>query len=316
MGISRKEALECFSSNDLVGIGMEADAIRRRLHPDGIVSYVLDGTLYHSTTPQDESLAAIERSTDRIATQGGTTVVLADSNGFAASLEHFEALLTRIRRQNPRLWIHGLSAQTIFSLAASSGLALGDVIARLHAAGLDSVAGDDVGILDDAVQSPDTTLKAADWLAVHRAAHKAGLQSTAAMSFGAGESFEHRMNHLEAIRSLQSETGGFVSFAPRAVIPAAPAAAGFEEATAVEYLKTLAISRIYLDNVLNLQSDLATEGLKVLQVGLRFGSNDAGSVLAATGANAATEEQLRHAIRDAGFRPIQRDTLFRTMYLN
>jgi cyclic dehypoxanthinyl futalosine synthase len=136
------------------------------------------------------------------------------------------------------------------------------------------------------------------------------------MSFGSGETFEHRLNHLTAIRDLQSETGGFVSFTPRAVIPSSPGVAGFEEATAVEYLKTLAISRIFLDNIPNLQTDLATEGLKVLQVALRFGANDAGSVLSATGPNAATEEQLRHSIRDAGFRPIQRDALFRTMYLN
>jgi cyclic dehypoxanthinyl futalosine synthase len=91
---------------------------------------------------------------------------------------------------------------------------------------------------------------------------------------------------------------------------------GFEEATAVEYLKTLAISRMYLDNIENLQSNLETQGLKVLQVGLRFGGNDVGSVLLADGANAATEEQLRQVIRDAGFKPVQRDTLYRTMFLN
>jgi cyclic dehypoxanthinyl futalosine synthase len=151
---------------------------------------------------------------------------------------------------------------------------------------------------------------------VHRAAHELGMQTTATMLFGGGETLEHRMNHLEAVRQLQEETGGFASFTPRSCTPHSSALNGFEEATAVEYLKTLAISRMYLNNVENVQSDLATQGLKVLQVGLRFGGNDVGSVLLAEGANAATEEQVRQVIRDAGFKPVQRDTLFRTMFLN
>jgi cyclic dehypoxanthinyl futalosine synthase len=134
--------------------------------------------------------------------------------------------------------------------------------------------------------------------------------------FGGGETFEHRVNHLEAVRRLQQETGGFTSFTPSSFAPQSSAQSGFEEATAVEYLKTLAISRMYLNNVENVQSNLETQGLKVLQVGLRFGGNDVGSVLLAEGANAATEEQLRQVIRDAGFKPVQRDTLYRTMFLN
>jgi len=136
------------------------------------------------------------------------------------------------------------------------------------------------------------------------------------MTFGCGETMEHRVNHLEAVRSLQEETNGFASFTPWSFAPKAASVQGFEEATAVEYLKTLAISRMYLDNILNVQSNLETQGLKVLQVGLRFGGNDVGSVMLAKGANAATEEQLRQVIRDAGFKPVQRDTVYRTMFLN
>jgi cyclic dehypoxanthinyl futalosine synthase len=136
------------------------------------------------------------------------------------------------------------------------------------------------------------------------------------MMFGGGETLEHRMNHLEAVRQLQEETGRFVSFTPWNFVPQGSALNGFEEATAVEYLKTLAISRMYLNNIENVQSSLETQGLKVLQVGLRFGGNDVGSVLLAEGAKAATEEQVRQVIRDAGFKPVQRDTLYRTMYLN
>jgi cyclic dehypoxanthinyl futalosine synthase len=117
---------------------------------------------------------------------------------------------------------------------------------------------------------------------------------------------------------LQEETGGFTAFTPVAFQPQATGMQGFEEATAVEYLKTLAISRMYLDNIVNVQADLETQGLKVLQMGLRFGGNDVGSVKPedAGSLNGATEEQLRQVIRDAGFRPVQRDTVYRTMFLN
>jgi len=158
--------------------------------------------------------------------------------------------------------------------------------------------------------------KTEEWVAVHRAAHELGMQTTATMMFGTGETFEHRMNHLEAVRQLQEQTGGFASFTPWSFTPQTSARNGFEEATAIEYLKTLAISRMYLNNIENVQSNLETQGLKVLQVGLRFGGNDVGSVLLDKGANAATEEQVRQIIRDAGFKPMQRDTLYRTMFLN
>jgi cyclic dehypoxanthinyl futalosine synthase len=151
---------------------------------------------------------------------------------------------------------------------------------------------------------------------VHRTAHQLGMQTTAAMVFGSGETFEHRVNHLDALWQLQQETGGFTSFTPWSFAPQRSSMRGFEEPTAVEYLKTLAISRMFLDNIENVQSNLETQGLKVLQVGLRFGGNDVGSVLLADGANATTEEQVRQVIRDSGFRPVQRDTLYRTMFLN
>jgi cyclic dehypoxanthinyl futalosine synthase len=140
--------------------------------------------------------------------------------------------------------------------------------------------------------------------------------------FGGGETMEHRVHHLEAVRRLQEETGGFAAFTPFAFQPKGSAATieGWEEATGVEYLKTLAISRIYLENIENVQSNLETQGLKVLQMGLRFGGNDVGSVPESgpksAGARPIAEEDLRRVIRDAGFRPVQRDTLYRMVYLN
>jgi cyclic dehypoxanthinyl futalosine synthase len=321
MGISRNEALDCFRSDDLIGIGMEADAVRRKLHPEGVVTYTLDGKTSYAPAAGESSSHTFARICDSIAetvAMGGTGVILQGEVTPELTITWFEALLRKTKAHFPTVWLHCLSASEILTIAEQSGLTVHDTIARLHDAGLDSIPGNDAGILDDAVQPEGTRMrwKTQDWLAVHRAAHSLGIQTTATMTFGGGETFEHRLNHLQLVRQLQEETGGFTAFTPWTFSTQSSAVRGFEEATAVEYLKTLAISRMYLDNVENVQSSLETQGLKVLQVGLRFGANDAGSVLLAEGANAATEEQVRQVIRDAGFKPLQRDTLYRTMLLN
>jgi cyclic dehypoxanthinyl futalosine synthase len=318
MGISRKDALDCFQSDDLIGIGMEADAVRRRLHPERVVSYTIDGRIKYGSSNDGADFEDICNRISDIVAMGGTGVMLQGEVTPTHAIAWFDGLFRKIKERFPALWLHSLSASEILAIAEQSGLTVPDTIARLREAGLDSIPGDDAGILDDAVQHQGARIKwkTEDWIAVHRAAHKLGMQTTATMMFGSGETFEHRMNHLEAVRQLQEETGGFASFTPWSFAPQGSTLNGFEEATAVEYLKTLAISRMYLSNVENVQSNLETQGLKVLQVGLRFGGNDVGSVLLAEGANAATEEQLRQVIRDAGFKPVQRDTLYRTMFLN
>jgi cyclic dehypoxanthinyl futalosine synthase len=313
MGISRKDALNCFQSDDLIGIGMEADAVRRRLHPEGVVSYTIDGRVDYTKAANGADFEPIFEKISGIIALGGTSVTLQGEVTPAHTIAWFDGLFRSIKKRFPPLWLHSLSAGEILAIATQSGLTVQDTIARLRDAGLDSIPGSDAGILDDAVQRQG---KADDWIAVHRTAHALGMQTTATMTFGSGETFEHRVTHLENVRRLQEETGGFTSFTPWTSTPQSSALSGFEEATAVEYLKTLAISRMYLDTIENVQSNLETQGLKVLQVGLRFGGNDVGSVLLAEGANAATEEQVRQVIRDAGFKPVQRDALYRTMFLN
>jgi cyclic dehypoxanthinyl futalosine synthase len=313
MGISRKDALDCFQSDDLIGIGMEADAVRRRLHPEGVVSYTIDGGIDYTNSANGAGYEHIFEKITSIVEIGGRGVMLQGEGTPTQTISWFDGLFRSIKRRFPALWLHSLSASEILAIAKHSGLTVQDTVARFHDAGLDSIPGDDAGILDDAVQRQGS---AEDWIAVHRTAHALGLQTTATMTFGRGETIDHRVNHLEALRRLQEETGGFTSFTPLNFASQSAAVSGFEEATAVEYLKTLAISRMYLDNIENVQSNLETQGLKVLQVGLRFGGNDVGSVLLARGANAATEEQVRQVIRDAGFKPVQRDTLYRTMFLN
>jgi cyclic dehypoxanthinyl futalosine synthase len=318
MGISRKDALDCFASDDLIGIGMEADAVRRRLHPEGVVSYTIDGKINYAKSLNGEGFEPIFDQISKIVALGGTGIMLQGEVPPTLTISWFDGLFRSIKDRFPTLWLHCLSASEILAIAENSGLTVQNTIAQLRDAGLDSIPGDDAGILDDAVQhqSPRARWNTGDWIAVHRAAHKLGMQTTATMMFGGGETFEHRVNHFDAVRQLQEETGGFTSFTPWTFAPRNSAMVGFEEATAVEYLKTLSISRMYLDNIENVQSNLETQGLKVLQVGLRFGGNDVGSVLLAEGANAATEEQLRQVIRDAGFKPGQRASLYRTMFLN
>jgi cyclic dehypoxanthinyl futalosine synthase len=313
MGISREQALDCFNSDDLIGIGMEADAVRRKLHPEGVVSYAIDRTVDCAAAPFETICEQIRHTVE----MGGTGVTLRGGSDAGRKIDWYEGLLSGVREEFPAVWRHGLSASEILTVAQASGLTVRDTISRLRDAGLGSIAGDDAGILDDAVQQEGARGKwsVPGWVEVHREAHELGMRTTATMTFGAGESFEQRLNHLEVVRQLQEETGGFTAFTPMSLQPRKAGVSGFEEATAVEYLKTLAVSRMVLDNVENVQADLETQGLKVLQMALRFGGNDVGSVLL-DGSDDTTEEDLRRVIRGAGFKPVQRDTLYRTMFLH
>lgn len=285
MGISREEALDCYRSDDLIGLGMEADAIRRKLHPENVVSYGVEGRIDCA-----ESHEAILRSLDDVVESDATAVKISSATQPHHDVAWFESLFKAIKHRHPGLDLYGLSAAEIIEIAKVSGLGLSATIARLHDAGLDTIVGD--GCADHA-----------GWLAVHEAAHRLGLRTTASLTFSTEETLERRLDHLVSIRHLQGATGGFAAFVPQIA-----AARGLDEPTAVEYLKTLAIARLFLDNIENIQSSLGAADLKVLQVSFRFGCNDAG--------NTAAEEKLRHAVRDAGFKPARRDALYRAMFLN
>ena len=341
MGISREQALDCFASDDLIGIGMEADAIRRQLHPEGVVSYLMDRTIDLSGfAPQEvgndpavgivKQRAELDRMYEDIRqsiAMGGTGVHLQAGTPPELTMQWTEALLSSLKREFPQIWVHGLSASVIMPMATSSGLSLHDTLMRLRDAGLDSIASDDAGLLNDALRDPAAAAPCStqDWIRVHRTAHGLGMRTTATMLFGMGETSGQRVDHLEMVRGLQEETGGFSAFIPLGFQPQGPTKTNriAEEPTSVESLKTMAISRMYLDNIDNVQSSWETQGLKVLQMGLRFGGNDVGSVMLQTsGAKGAsirqrtTEEELRRLIRDAGFKPVQRDASYRTMFLH
>jgi len=297
MGISREQALDCFASDDLIGIGMEADAVRRRLHPEGVVSYAIDRIVDVNNIAGD--LSAIYAQIADSMDQGGTGVVLRGTDG--RDIAWVEHLLRSVKQRFPEVRLHSLSAPEILAIAESSGITIPEAFARLIAAGLDSMPGDGAALI-----GTDR------WITVHRAAHHSGIPTTAAMLIGAGETMDDRVAFLESVRSLQDETGGFTAFTLSTFH--APNGRDLDDATAVEYLKTLAICRMVLDNIPHIQTNWEQQGLKVLQMGLRFGGNDVGSILGATGA--ASEEEVRRIIRDAGFKPAQRDTLHRTLFLN
>jgi cyclic dehypoxanthinyl futalosine synthase len=284
---SREEALELFHSDDLIDIGMRADEVRRRHHPGGVVSYIVDRAINYSLDRQ----AVFDKIQETI-NLGGTGIVLKGSPHPDLKIEWYEDLLGSIKKRF-EIHCHCFSALEITNVAKVSGMSLSDTLARLRDAGLDSLPGDGAEVTKD-------------WAEVHRAAHALGLQTTATMMFG---SVEERIDQLELIRQIQQDTGGFTAFTPHIK----------EETTAVEYLKTLAISRIYLDNIVNIQSSWAMPGLKTCQVALRFGGNDVGSIMIGENVvshHRATEEELRRLIRDAGFIPKQRDTLYTKYFLN
>ena len=347
MSLTHAQALELYRSDDLIGIGMEADAVRRKLHPDGVVSYIIDRNINYTNYcteyctfcafyrplkgPKAKEGYILDFDTiyEKIRETvelGGTGVLMQGGLHPDLKIDWHEQMLRGIK-QRFKVHLHCYSASEIIAIAEYSGLTIRDTIMRLREAGLDSIPGGGAEILDDEVRHRIARLKCLtdDWLNVHRTAHQLGMRTTATMMFGVGEQFEHRINHLQAIYNLQEETGGFTAFIPWTFQPQNTALGGrkWEEATAVEYLKNLAISRLFLTNFQNVQSSWVTQGLKVCQMGLRFGGNDVGSVMleenvvrAAGVTNCTTEEELRRIIRDAGFRPVQRDTLYRTYFLN
>jgi cyclic dehypoxanthinyl futalosine synthase len=342
--MTRQEALDLFRSPDLVGIGMAADALRRRLHPEGVVTYIIDRNINYTNfcteyctfcafyrplghaegyvLPKEAIFEKIQETIDL----GGTGVLMQGGLHPDLKIEWYEDLLRSIK-QRFNIHLHCFSSPEILNIAEVSGLTLRDTIIRLRDAGLDSIPGGGAEILDDAVRRRISRLKCTtqEWVDVHLIAHRLGMRTTATMMFGCGETVEERVNHFEVVRRIQEETGGFTAFIPWTFQRAHTSLAHSvkDEATAVEYLKTLAISRLYLDNIENVQASWVTQGLKTCQLGLRFGGNDVGSIMieenvvsAAGTHHRASEEELRRIIRDAGFVPKQRDTLYRRLFLN
>ncbi len=345
MSLNKIQALDMLKSDDLMGIGMEANALRQRLNPGGVVTYQIDRNINYTNicteycsfcafyrpvgSPEGYvlPLETICQKIEETLALGGTGVLMQGGLHPDLKIDYYENLLSSIKRRYPQIHLHCLSAPEVLNIAEICGLSLHDTLARLKDAGLDSIPGAGAEILDDEVRARIARLKCntEEWLSVHRTAHQLGLRTTATMMFGCGETLEHRVNHLERIRQLQEETGGFTAFIPWFFQRDNTSLGRFikQEVTAVDYLKTLAVSRLYLENIQNVQASWLTPGHKVCQIALRFGGNDVGSILieenvvsAAGCGRTSSEERLRKMIAEAGFRPIKRDTLYRNYFLN
>jgi cyclic dehypoxanthinyl futalosine synthase len=334
--ISRDDAVQLFHSHDLLDLGLAADSVRYRFHPQNLVSYIVDRNInytnvcniecsfcafYRSYGEPDSYLHAFEvldKKIEETLALGGTGILMQGGLHPELKIDWYENLLRHIKSKFP-IWIHGFSPPEIVNICRVSRLPLSEVMSRLISAGLDSLPGGGGEILVDRVRREISPRKCMteEWLAVHEETHRQNLRSSATMMFGHVETLEERVEHLQRLRDLQDKTGGFMSFICWTFQPE-NTLLRCETSTAADFLKTLAISRIFLDNIENVQSSWLTQGLKLGQVALRFGANDVGSVMieenvvSAAGAhNRATEEDLRRLIQDAGYRPVKRDTIYR-----
>jgi len=326
-----EEARLLYEQADLHWLGHAADRMRRRKHPEDVVTYVVDRNINYSNVcacgcrfcafyrppghPEGYVLSREElaQKIEETLALGGTQILMQGGHHPDLPLSFYEEMLRFIKERCP-IHVHAFSPPEIVYFARLEGTDIATVIRRLRAAGLDSIPGGGAEILVDAVRRKVSPNKcsASQWLAVMEEAHRQGLRTTATMMFGHEEEPEDRLRHLFALRDLQDRTGGFTAFIPWAFQPRNTAIRRDPE-TAVSYLRLLALSRLVLDNFDNIQASWVTMGPKVAQTALFFGANDFGStmieenVVAAAGVRfRLSVEEIHRLIRGAGFEPRQR----------
>lgn len=331
------EGLAILTSHDLPAIGRAADAVTRRLHPEPYRTYNIDRNINYTNIctavcdfcafyrkPKDPEGYLLDRDellrkVQETAELGGDQILMQGGLHPNLPLEWYEDLLRDIRAHFPAINIHAFSPPEIDHFTKVSKLPLRTVLERLQAAGLGSLPGGGGEILVDRVRREITRGKVLtdDWLDVHRVWHQLGGRSTATMMFGHVETLAERIEHLERLRQLQDETGGFTAFICWTFQPEHTDMAHVPAVGSYEYLKTQAVARLYLDNVPNIQSSWVTQGLKIGQLALLFGANDMGSlmieenVVAAAGTvHYLSIEQIRAAIRELGYVPRQRNVFY------
>jgi cyclic dehypoxanthinyl futalosine synthase len=332
--VSAGEALELYRHAPTPLLGRLADTIRARKHPHGIVTYIIDRNVNYTNvcvakcnfcafyrpvgSPEGYVLGFDElfRKIDETIAVGGVQLLLQGGHNPDLPLTWYEDLFRAIKHRYPSFRLHALSPPEVIHLSRLSQLPVGTIIDRLMAAGLDSIPGGGAEILVDRVRRLlhcYGKATADEWLEVMCQAHRAGLRTTATMMYGTVETDEERVEHLLRLRALQDETGGFTAFITWSYQPAHTERGG-TEATGVDYLRTLAIARIVLDNFDNLQASWVTQGGKVGQLSLAYGANDMGSVMieenvvrAAGAAYCMDEVEIVRNIEDAGFIPKRRN---------
>jgi cyclic dehypoxanthinyl futalosine synthase len=328
------EGVRIYNEGDLHDLGAAAHARRMQLHPSNVVTYVIDTTINYTnvcnvhctfcaffrpehhnegyTMSYDKVLERVKFASD----QGATQIMIQGGVNPELGLEWFEALFRRVAREFPRVDIHSLSVSEVVGLAKIENMPVREVLVRLKAAGMKSLPGAGAEILVERVRKRISArkVKPEEWLGVMREAQLLGMPTTATMMFGSIETPEERVEHMHVLRELQDETGGFTAFIPWYYVPFKTPLRG-KESTGLDYLRVLAVSRLYMDNFPHLQASWLTPGVKMGQMALFYGCDDMGGTIIeeqvvhdAGSTNEATRRDLENLIIKAGFEPVIRDT--------
>ena len=331
------EGVALFDCKDLNRLGRAASVVTKRLHPEPFRTYNIDRNInytnvcaavcdfcafFRKSADTDAYVLSREelyKKIEETIALGGDQALMQGGNHPTLKLEWYEELLRDLKARYPKFNLHAFSAPEIWHFHKLNKLPLREVLQRLQAAGMGSLPGGGGEILVDRVRSAITVNKCLtdEWLAVHRTWHELGGRSTSTMMFGHVETLAERIASLDRLRRLQDETGGFTAFICWTFQPGHTAMEHITPAGAYEYLRTQAIARLYLDNIPNIQSSWVTQGLKVGHLALFFGANDMGSlmieenVVASAGTvHYLTLDQIKDAIREAGYQPRQRNVFY------
>lgn len=335
--LTTNDALTLMESNDLTAIGHAADIVSRQKHPEPVRTYNIDRNInytnictavchfcaFYRSPRSDEGYVLprpvlLEKIRETVEL-GGNQILLQGGLHPKFTLDWYEEMLRDIKRDFPEVNVHGFSPPELHHFTKVNKLPIQEVLTRLREAGLGSIPGGGAEILVDRVRSELTRGKVMsdDWLHVMRVWHELGGKSSATMMFGHVETLAERVEHLQRVRDLQDETGGFTAFICWTFQPDNTDLSHIKPVGSFEYLKTLAVSRLFLDNVPNMQSSWVTQGLKMGQLALTYGANDMGSlmieenVVAEAGTvHFLTLRQIREAIEELGFEPRQRDVFY------
>ena len=338
--LSSADAVTLLEEGNLLALGAAATEVRNRKNDSRVATYIVDRNINYTNVcvyrcqfcafyrPSSKDPEAYVLSFDQIGEKiqetielGGTGVLLQGGVHAELPFSFYEEMFRFIRKSFPTIHLHALSAPEVYFLQKITKWPMREVIAKLRDAGLQSIPGGGAEILEDSVRKRIWSLTKAPtekWVDVHETAHRLGMRTTATMMFGVGETHAQRVEHMAVVRDLQDRTGGFTAWIPWTFQKENTVLDGkVEEVGGFEYLKTLAVSRLYLDNVRHVQGSWVTQGPKIGQVSLSFGADDLGSIMieenvvyAAGARNRMTQEEMRRLIADAGFEPVQRRTLY------
>jgi cyclic dehypoxanthinyl futalosine synthase len=336
--ITPEEALLLYTEAPLHALGRAADTVRRRRYPDGIVTYLIDRNINYTnvcvtackfcafyrapkhsegwTHDTEEILRRCGEAVDL----GATQVMLQGGHHPEYGVEYYETMFAAVKAAYPELVIHSIGPSEILHMSKVSGVSIAEAVQRIKAAGLDSIAGAGAEMLPARPRTAIAPLKESGerWLEVMETAHGFGVESTATMMMGTGETNAERIEHLRMIRDVQDRTGGFRSFIPWTYQAENNHLKGRTQATALEYLRLIAVARLFFDNIAHLQSSWLTTGKDVGQLSLHMGVDDLGSIMLEE--NVISSAGAKHRsnlidlvalIRTAGRIPAQRDTLYR-----